>query len=105
MTNDLSSASFHEASYDVIILEKLINALLTTDDLFNSATLYATVINKSIRDHEISLRMRFYLVMKDSLTNYMIKKACNIRNYLRRIASNVPKYRGKICGFIIDRNS
>ncbi|XP_051157864.1 uncharacterized protein LOC127279510 [Leptopilina boulardi] len=74
LTNGVSPENFHEALYDVIILDQLVKSLLKPDDLFLHATDYVSSVNKSILDKQVALRSKTFHPLKGKVTDYLIKK-------------------------------
>ncbi|KAK0165585.1 hypothetical protein PV328_004089 [Microctonus aethiopoides] len=75
---NLCIENFHEATYDVIILQDLVNKILTVDDIFD----HTITLVESLRDFnnkfKVSLKEKNLLPMKDILSKYMINKLARL---------------------------
>ncbi|XP_043462926.1 DNA polymerase III PolC-type-like [Leptopilina heterotoma] len=74
LTSEVSPENFHEALYDVIVLEQLVVSLAKENDLFLHSTDYVSSINKSILDKQVALRTKSFHPLKGKVTDYLIKK-------------------------------
>jgi len=74
LDENISNKNFHEATYDVLILQKLVNKNLSVDDLFKNSTLFMISVNNSINKADTNVRAKTFIALKGTLSNYMITK-------------------------------
>ncbi|KAK0074425.1 hypothetical protein PV326_012460 [Microctonus aethiopoides] len=74
LQTNLCTENFHEAIYDGIVLQDLLNKYLTADDLFDHAITFVESLKDFINKFKVATKEKSLLPMKDIVSKYMMKK-------------------------------